>query len=144
MRWRRKTCLAFTLQFYLFWLISLLYSHIYISRHMLKAVTRAWLRPGVLPFPFPFSLFLSQLPLNCLFVSMFLLGSIHQNVFTCPKSVMLNQMDQFLWKAVSAFSNRSSIFKHPSKKGRFSVPTAPTVIGNSVGEKRSLQWKYFN
>lgn len=124
MRWRRKTCLAFTLQFYLFWPISLLYSHIYISRHMLKAVTRAWLRPCVLPFPFPFSLSFSH---SFLFVPMFLLGSIHQNVFACPKSVLLNQMGQFLWKAVSAFSNRSAVFKHLSKKG-FNFPGSQYLL----------------
>lgn len=79
-------------------------------------------------FPLSFqSEFLSQLPLNCLFVPMFLLGSINQNVFTCPKSVMLNQIDQFLREAVSSFSNRSAIFKHTSKKS-FNFPGSQYLL----------------
>lgn len=58
---------------------------------------------------------------------MFLLGSIHQNVFTCPKSVMLHQMDQFLWKAVSAFSNRSAIYERPNKKD-FNFPGSQYLL----------------
>lgn len=73
-------------------------------------------------FPLPFqSEFLSQLPLNCLFVPMLLLGSIHQNVFTCPKHAMLKQINFY------GFSSRSAIFKHPNKKG-FNFPSSQYLL----------------
>lgn len=66
--------------------------------------------------PLPFrSDFLSQLPLNSLSVPMFLMGSIHQNVLTFPRSVYLIKLINSQGSRCQPF--QTAVFKHLSKNG---------------------------